>query len=65
MPNNRVVQLGWYPDSSIKTGHASLITKVQYLEDYSTYRIFLMDPAGQSTRATFNNIYQIFSVWKP
>lgn len=46
-------------------GHASLVTKIQYLEDFSRYRLYLMDPAGHSTRATFNNIYQIFSVWRP
>lgn len=65
MRNNRVVQLGWYPDSSVPMGHASLVTKIQYLEDFSRYRLYLMDPAGHSTRATFNNIYQIFSIWRP
>ncbi|WP_264550641.1 hypothetical protein [Flavobacterium sp. N2038] len=62
MRNNRVVQLGWYPDSSVSSGHASLVTRIKYLEDFSKYRIYLIDPASHATSATFDNIYQIFSV---
>ena len=64
MRNNRVVQIGWFPDSSSSMGHASLISKIKYLEDFSKFRIYLMDPAGHSSSATFKNIYQILSIWK-
>jgi RHS repeat-associated protein len=62
MKANRIVQIGWYPKSGY--GHASLVTKIKFLADFSKYRITIMDPGGHGVRATFKNIYQIFSVWK-
>ena len=64
MKSNRIVQIGWKPDGI--NGHASLITRVRYLSDFSKFRIDLMNPAsgGLTVLKSFNLIHQIFSVWK-
>ena len=65
MAKNRLVQIGWYYDGGSATGHASLITRVRYLSDFSKFRIDIMNPnGGQSTLRRFNSIYQIFSIWR-
>lgn len=63
MKLNRVVQIGWKPDGTL--GHASLITRVRYLSDFSKMRINIMNPnGGLSQLNNFKLIFQIFSIWK-
>ena len=63
MNANEIIQIGWKPTGTF--GHASLITKVKYLADFSKFRIYLMNPSGgTSTLSSFKKIYQIFSISK-
>jgi hypothetical protein len=65
MKANHVVQLGWRPGNLF--GHASLVKQVVYRSDFSEFRIYLMNPGqsgGMIGAKSFNNIFQIFSIWK-
>ncbi|MBW4360321.1 hypothetical protein [Flavobacterium taihuense] len=63
MQQNRIIQIGWKPDGV--NGHASLVTRLRYLSDFSKFRIDLMNPDGGSTiLKSLKSVHQIFSVWK-
>jgi len=65
MAKQRIVQIGWHPTGT--DGHASLIKSVMYRNNFSEFKIELMNP-GAGARVinpnSFNLIYQIFSIWK-
>ena len=62
MKSNSVVQLGWKPHG-VSAGHASLVKKIQYLSDFSKYRIHIMDPAGHASKLrSLSRVYQILSI---
>ncbi|MCV9930889.1 hypothetical protein OIU80_01210 [Flavobacterium sp. LS1R47] len=64
MAQNRIIQIGWMPDGTL--GHASLVTRLRYLSDFSKFRIDIMNPnsGGTSVLKSLKNIHQIFSIWK-
>ncbi|KIA99667.1 hypothetical protein OA88_19100 [Flavobacterium sp. JRM] len=64
MSQNRIIQIGWKPDGTL--GHASLVTRLRYLSDFSKFRIDIMNPnsGGTTVLKSLKNIHQIFSIWK-
>lgn len=64
MNNNRIVQVGWQPDSSQKVYHASLISKIEKHIKNGSYRYTLMDPARWGN-FSFGSLKYTFSVWRP
>ncbi|WP_281922423.1 RHS repeat domain-containing protein [Flavobacterium collinsii] len=60
MSQNRIIQIGWKPDGTL--GHASLVTRLRYLSDFSRYRIDIMNPnsGGTTELRSFSKIHQIF-----
>jgi hypothetical protein len=62
MSSNRLTHVQW---NSTAGGHASLITKIQYLSDFSKYRLFIMDPNFVSPQRFYmNKTFNMFSLWK-
>ena len=64
MKVGEVIQIGWKPSG--RFGHASLVTRIKYLSDFSKFRIHLMNPnsGGISRLSSFKKIHQIFSISK-
>tara|TARA_R110000868_G_scaffold96080_2_gene264276 strand:- start:2700 stop:9167 length:6468 start_codon:yes stop_codon:yes gene_type:complete len=62
MKAGRVTHVQW---NNSLGGHASLVSKVQYLSDFSKFRIFIMDP-NYSSYQQFNlkKTFNMFAIWK-
>ena len=65
MNAKNVVGIGFYPSSSVE-GHMSLISRLQYMNDFSEFVITLMNPGHtEITLTSFERIFRMFSIKNP
>ncbi len=62
MTAKKVIQVSWHNGAG---EHASLITKIRYLSDFSKAQIHIMDPNYLTPQLLkLNQINKMFSLWK-